>query len=763
VVNKLMQLGLLEVLYTMDGKEYMTPSQLEREIRDEISVHGGRVNMVDLQQLLQVDLSHIESKVNELVHKDRFFTLVHGELMDKNYLDSIAEEINETLQEAGQVVISDLAKSFDLPTEFVLSVVETRLDSVIHGQIDPIGRNTLFTAAFIAHNIAKVRGVLTGVLRPVHISQLCAQYKLTEKIVLNILDTLVASRRLNGSIQGSKDKVTFVPEVYTKVQSGYVDTFFQQNSYMEYQQLSKVGIADGKQYIKKRYAKRTGILYLSSCCVSDVVVDQVDAAVEEACANNSWVDVSTLVPSQLNNDDINQILQKCVKGPARAGEIFSEYMFASKAFIGKCKSIFDPVMKTKALNDIKTSPSLFTELTKKEKNDLTESGTGDGKQSRKDERQKKANAGGGQKGGGGRGSRESGTKKTKNKYKNRKGNEDDDMDDDDRTTTKKSDTEFEFLSEEQICEVLISNIPDTSEDLLTEISSYLRRGLAREYQEVAKSIFLESTQVTTNGGKKKQVQDHGEKLNGLLTNVHLFTKGLNLFEGDTNVTLTKHLLKTLASDVVNIIFEIVANENLMSLHDDEVFSPEIRLKLLKSLPDKWKVPLAKLNSTLTGKSLEDFHTNLDVLLSAEYCDVVVKKVDKKKERQLLFNHRQCLIDQLERESEPPMALHLAVAILFTYHTNTLLHAPGRCIPQILNYLTAHLPISDHKVLSDYQDLVIQLLGDKSKGGSKGGDSEVDGVEEEGQEEKRSVAVHLTEGLPSIRAVVKNMKKTQHGE
>ena len=58
---------------------------------------------LDLQSLLHVDLSHVEQKVNELVHKDRFFSLVQGELLDKDYLDQLAEEINETLQEAGQV------------------------------------------------------------------------------------------------------------------------------------------------------------------------------------------------------------------------------------------------------------------------------------------------------------------------------------------------------------------------------------------------------------------------------------------------------------------------------------------------------------------------------------------------------------------------------------------------------------------------------------------------------------------------------------
>ncbi|KAK2551186.1 E3 UFM1-protein ligase 1-like protein [Acropora cervicornis] len=51
IVQKLIHLGLIEVIYTTDGKEYLTPQQLEREIKDELFVHGGRINVVDLQQV----------------------------------------------------------------------------------------------------------------------------------------------------------------------------------------------------------------------------------------------------------------------------------------------------------------------------------------------------------------------------------------------------------------------------------------------------------------------------------------------------------------------------------------------------------------------------------------------------------------------------------------------------------------------------------------------------------------------------------------
>lgn len=42
IVSKLIAEKQLEVVHTLDGKEYITPAQISREIRDELHVHGGK-------------------------------------------------------------------------------------------------------------------------------------------------------------------------------------------------------------------------------------------------------------------------------------------------------------------------------------------------------------------------------------------------------------------------------------------------------------------------------------------------------------------------------------------------------------------------------------------------------------------------------------------------------------------------------------------------------------------------------------------------
>ena len=54
------------MLHTNDGREYLTPQQLQREIRDELYVARGRVSLVDLASTLNVDYSHVEHQAQLL-------------------------------------------------------------------------------------------------------------------------------------------------------------------------------------------------------------------------------------------------------------------------------------------------------------------------------------------------------------------------------------------------------------------------------------------------------------------------------------------------------------------------------------------------------------------------------------------------------------------------------------------------------------------------------------------------------------------------
>lgn len=75
VVNTLIAQKQLEVAHTRDGKEYITPAQISRVMRNKLYVWGGRVN-ADLQQVTNVDLTHSENTTGDPVKSEKHVQLV---------------------------------------------------------------------------------------------------------------------------------------------------------------------------------------------------------------------------------------------------------------------------------------------------------------------------------------------------------------------------------------------------------------------------------------------------------------------------------------------------------------------------------------------------------------------------------------------------------------------------------------------------------------------------------------------------------------
>lgn len=83
---------------------------------------SGRINLVELSKILNVDLVQVTAKANEIERADSGCMLVLGQLIDRSYTKHLAEEINDRLSQQGQVSIADLTRHYDLPSEFLQSV-----------------------------------------------------------------------------------------------------------------------------------------------------------------------------------------------------------------------------------------------------------------------------------------------------------------------------------------------------------------------------------------------------------------------------------------------------------------------------------------------------------------------------------------------------------------------------------------------------------------------------------------------------------------
>ena len=102
LVQKLRDQGL-QLYPTKDGKEFVTPEQVEREIVDAIAAHGGRMQVRSLDDELNIPQEIVNSTLDQLLARSRGeLRVLEGDVISSAYLDTICEEINSQLAEAGE-------------------------------------------------------------------------------------------------------------------------------------------------------------------------------------------------------------------------------------------------------------------------------------------------------------------------------------------------------------------------------------------------------------------------------------------------------------------------------------------------------------------------------------------------------------------------------------------------------------------------------------------------------------------------------------
>ena len=461
---------------------------------------------------------------------------------------------------------------------------------------------------------------------------------------------------------------------------------------------------------------------------------QIETSLEDALATGSWVDIAPLVPSVLSKEDAKILLESALqkKNLGKNCHIFADTVLVTQPLLDTVQKSLVDLMDGRAAADMESKKyeKLFVGKGA-ERLDLSEEVV-----DRKEERRKKAAAG---KAGGGAQGRETKTKATKKKYGKASKKADDwsDDSDDDAKGTRKSGGGgggggggVEFMSRKELEEKLssIALLQDCPEELFDELACHLHQGLTAKYKGVLFEKYQSSLLANVHD-KRKSHSALQECCNAAVLAIRAFEKGLAAFSGADRRNLERHLARTLCTDLVNSVFVYVRNENGANGPDD--LNAEQRMKIMADLPKDTAEPLlqvhkalgaaaaANLSSTSDGggvaKFLETFEENCDAAVG-----VFIKRPDKKRDKNFAFTHRQALSEKLATCADPALALHLAVTILFTVFTGSVVHASGKFVPAILGHVVSLKLLSeeDEKLLEDFQKMVLESLGGDSPSASE---------------------------------------------
>lgn len=350
IVKKLTELNLIELIYTCDGKEFLTPSHLLKEIEDEIYVNGGRMHVHDLAANLNVDYQHIENMAKELAGtRPNEYSLILGQVIHSIYKTTLGKQISDCMLTNGQLSIADFAKNLDLPSDFLLSIVKEILPLVVDDFVASQDERTFYTTDMMDRYRSMIAGTLTAICKPTTIASLIKRLDIPERIFMPIVDSILKEGRIDATVENR----LFIPAVYAREQNEYIDKFYSANSYIEYDLLSRRDIKQPKAFLKKKFP--TGIA-LKTCFISPDLVSQVESLIEDSIVSNGWIDISTIVPSALESTDIEQIINDILKTHKQYNSscvVINQVHVCSLGFIATCKESFKDLMQSKAFEHLR--------------------------------------------------------------------------------------------------------------------------------------------------------------------------------------------------------------------------------------------------------------------------------------------------------------------------------------------------------------------------------------------------------------------------
>lgn len=355
-----------------------------------------------------------------------------GQLIDEDYIMFMAQEINEYLSEEGEISVSDLTEKFDLPSEFLqINVLEKHLGKIIKARRDPSNPKLFFTQAYLQRCKGRIRGALAALTMPTNVSAIL-QYTGIEQ---NMFHTLVDEINPAGYVTSKQPNAQYVPHIYTKMQSDWVNNFYRQNGFLEYDAINKLGISNAKQYINKQFPDEE-LLFLKRCAVSSKLIELT--VLPALAATKQFIDLSSLLPSNMSSDDREELFETILlkNQTALSNFVLINSMGSSVVFTTQfLEELMQPCreaasVKAKAAVDNGTYQQHIAvkQLSSKsnQRKELAEEDVFD----KRDERRKKAASG---KAGGGSQGRETKTKSTKKHPRGGKkgGKNDFDSDDED--------------------------------------------------------------------------------------------------------------------------------------------------------------------------------------------------------------------------------------------------------------------------------------------------------------------------------------------
>ena len=307
IVMKVIERGKIKLLHSTSGKEYVVDGKVNIEIINEIKKRK-RITTFELSSYLEIPIAVIEKKVDELIKKNKNFLLIDGKIMTKEYLDKIAQEINDLVNKQGSASLAEISNKYDLSIDFLKNFLK---EKIIEGNLNAkLFPTRIITDYYIKNQIKKIRPLLLANLNPISISKILSRYP--------DIDELLIDQNINTLIESGQVKGTFISNqfdnlLYSKAQEDYVIGELKQNNYIDYSKLKNIGInKNSDEFVKNIIKNEQNIkgTFLKDYFIADNLKNNINLMISDNESKNLPTNLKeNELLVNLDEDDIKILLE----------------------------------------------------------------------------------------------------------------------------------------------------------------------------------------------------------------------------------------------------------------------------------------------------------------------------------------------------------------------------------------------------------------------------------------------------------------------
>ena len=625
IVMKVIKRGKVNLLHSTSGKEYVVDGKANIEIINEIKKRK-RVTTFELSSILELPISIIEKKVDELIKKNKNFLLIDGKIMTKEYLDKITQEINDIVNKQGSASLAEISNKYDLSIDFLKNFLKEKInEGNLNAKLYP---TRIITDYYIQNQLKKIRPILLANVNPISIQKILSKYPdIDDLLVDQNINTLIES----GQVKGSFISNQFENALYSNSQENYVIGELNQNNYIDYNKLKNIGInKNGEEFVKNVISKNPDIkgTFLKDYFITDNLKNNINLLINDNESKNLPTNLKeNELLVNLDEDDV-KILLESMELPDQEF-IYSNYNYIPVKLINEF--VQNSIKEVKS-----TAEKLFNECAKKleeekKEEDLKEENNPPPQEEPKTEKKKKKGGAKAGKGGG----KKANVVENKNKPF--------------------LDIKYPKNELDKILENLMQN---SSFDFLNEKRDTLKDIFDDRITPELKTVFDSEIRALI---KLKEKQDNQVDINShlkLLNNSYAYLKLIkeniskveNYFKSNEEKRALKALITHLCKNELNIfvkdlmIYEIAKNKLTIDIHKLETFAE--REKMLFLFNDhNTKIYFTNLNKIANEKNFTEFMEELDKFISENKIELTYDGNKEKEQINKIENDLKKLIEE----------------------------------------------------------------------------------------------------------------------